>query len=185
MTTFAVTIPEIETERLILRPLSLDDFDALATFYASERSKFVGGPVSKAEAWRKLAFINGHWMLRGYGYWAIQAKEDAKDTGTCLGLCGFIFREGWSEPELGWQLFEAAEGKGIAFEAATAARAYGAAHFGLDGVISHIAPDNTRSAALATRLGAHIERRGELLGEICDIYRHPMIGADVPAEVEA
>lgn len=181
MTTFSVDIPEVETDRLILRPVTLDDLDEVAAFYASERSHFVGGPAERADVWRIIAYVNGHWLLRGFGYWAISDKS----TGSCIGMCGFIFREGWSEPELGWQIYEAAEGKSIAFEAAQAARAYGAAHFGLDGVISHIDPVNARSVALAERLGARFERHGELLGKPCDIYRHPMTGAQSAPRMEA
>jgi RimJ/RimL family protein N-acetyltransferase len=93
-----------------------------------------------------------------------------------IGACGFIFREGWDEPELGWNLHDGYEGKGYAFEAASAARAYGAKHFDLSGVISYIDPVNRRSIALAKRLGATFERKTSLLGQEADIYRHPKSG---------
>ena len=38
-----ITIPTLETERLILREHRLEDFDAVADFYGSEHAKFVGG----------------------------------------------------------------------------------------------------------------------------------------------
>ena len=58
---------------------------------------------------------------------------------------------------------------------ALAARAYAARHQGLDAVISYIVPDNTRSAALAARLGAVIERDGTVMGHACKVWRHPHV----------
>ena len=172
MTTFSVDIPTIETDRLILREARESDLDTLATFMASERSHFVGGPLDRANCWRLISGSLGHWLLRGYGMWYIHHKADDR----VIGACGFIFREGWDEPELHWNMHDGYEGKGYAFEAARAARAYGAQHFNLNGVISYIDPVNSRSIALAKRLGATFERNGSLLGEDANIYRHPLIG---------
>ena len=61
-------------------------------------------------------------------------------------------------------------------QAAMAARAAGARLFGLDRVISHIHPANIRSLRLAERMGAVVEREGELLGKPCLTYRHPAEG---------
>jgi len=165
-------VPVIETERLTLRAARVEDFGAHAEFIASERSRFVGGPQDRQQAWFGFCTSLGHWVARGYGMWTIADKAN----GTPLGRAGFINHEGWEEPELGWHLYQAAEGKGLAFEAAQAARAYGARHFGLDGVISYIAPANIRSLALAERLGARFEREGELLGKPCQVWRHPVAG---------
>ncbi|GAA6199692.1 GNAT family N-acetyltransferase [Aquicoccus sp. SU-CL01552] len=173
MTGFALPIPVIETERLVLRGPREDDFEAHLEFATSERSKFVGGPSDRWQAWQGFCTGIAHWVLRGYGFWLIEDKA----TGSTLGKTGFICHDGWPEPELGWHVYGNAEGKGIAFEAAQAARAYGAEHFGLERVISHIAPENVRSIALAERLGAVFERESELLGRPCFIYRHPVTEA--------
>ena len=87
-----------------------------------------------------------------------------------------IFAPGWDEPELGWAVMADAEGKGIAFEAVTAARTYVATHQGMTGVMSYIAHANDRSRTLALRLGASYEREGGLLGKTCEVWRHPKIG---------
>ncbi len=37
--------------------------------------RFVGGkPFSREESWRHIAFMLGHWQLRGYGMWAAEEK---------------------------------------------------------------------------------------------------------------
>jgi RimJ/RimL family protein N-acetyltransferase len=93
-----MTIPEFETPRLKLRAFRNEDFEPMAMFYASEVSRPYGGPCSRDEAWRKFAVYSGHWVLRGYGPWALEAK----DSGQFVGLCGLWFPEGFPEPEISW-----------------------------------------------------------------------------------
>lgn len=169
MTSF--TIPEIETDRLVLRAPHLDDLSAMTAFYSTQRSHMVGGPRTALESWSTLANRLGHWALRGFGLWHLTEKTN----GTFVGWVGVVDAPGWAEPELGWTLMVEAEGKGLAFEAAQAARAYAARNQGLNGVISYIAHANDRSRALAERLGASYESEGELLGKTAQIWRHPRI----------
>ncbi|MEQ6201959.1 GNAT family N-acetyltransferase [Sulfitobacter sp. HNIBRBA2951] len=164
-----ITIPVINTERLILRGPRESDFEAFAAFGASERSRWVGGPYPRIRNWGGFLATFGHWALRGYGMWMLEDRT----TGATAGRVGMIYNDGWEEPELGWHIFDGFEGKGMAYEAAEAARSYAATHYNLDGVISYIAPDNLRSIALAERLGATLERVGTLLGHEAHIYRHP------------
>jgi RimJ/RimL family protein N-acetyltransferase len=131
----------------------------------------VGGPTDDWQAWRGFTAALGHWMLKGYGFWTIARKSDNAP----MGKTGFINHPSWDEPELGWHLYEEFIGQNYAFEATTAARAYGP-QFGLDGVISYIDPANERSLRLAKRLGATLERLGNVLGKPCMIYRHPKVG---------
>ncbi len=168
-------IPMLETDRLILRGPRESDFEAFAAFGASERSKWVGGPYPRYRSWGGFLGMLGHWALRGYGFWMLQVK----DSGDVAGRVGIAFHDGWDEPELGWHIFDGFEGKGLAHEAALAAREHAAHHQGLDGVISYIDPQNIRSLALADRLGAKFERDGELLGHPCRIYRHPTLARSV------
>lgn len=165
-----LNIPVIETERLILRGPGAEEFEAHAAFIASERSRYVGGPQDRFQAWRGFMASIGHWVLRGYGFWTAELRE----TGQIAGRMGFLNNDGWPEPELGWHLYDGFEGKGLASEGVRAARSYGARHFGLNGVVSFIAPDNTRSITMAERLGAVNEGPGTLLGKICTNYRHPI-----------
>ncbi|MEM9967032.1 MAG: GNAT family N-acetyltransferase [Pseudomonadota bacterium] len=169
MSTLIAQIPVIETERLRLRAPKLADLEALTAFFASPRSEMVGGPLSALEAHRKLLTPFGAWSLRGHGMWHVANK----DTDAYLGTTGVSFGPGWHEEELGWSVTEEAEGKGIAFEAAHAARGYAACNLSLNGMISYIDPANTRSAALARRLGATLEREDIFLDKPVHVYRHP------------
>ncbi len=170
-TTLSVNAPVLETERLILRGPEAQDFEPHARFFADEtRAWGFGGAESRNGAWRWFASSVGHWLLRGYGYWTITDKA----SGEALGITGIWEPEGWPEPELGWVAFEGAEGKGLIFEAASAARQYAWDHLGFGAMPSYILPGNTRSVALAERLGARYEGSFvDVAGTTQMIYRHP------------
>lgn len=163
--------PRIETDRLVLRGPVASDFDAIATFYADPvRSVGFGGVLPRDQAWRWFASAIGHWHLRGYGFWTITLKGDDKP----VGICGLWNPEGWPEPEMGWIVFDGYEGKGIAFEAATAVRAHAYGVMGFTTLSSNIVPGNDRSVALAERLGATLERTYENINMGTEqLYRHP------------
>ena len=162
-------IPQIETERLILRAPKEADFAEMQDSLAKERMRFIGGPFDALGVWRTLLGLLGHWSLRGFGMWSLEHK----DTGKFAGSVGFLLHFDWPEAELGWNVHHTFEGQGIAYEAAIAARFYGETHFNLSKVISFIDPENTRSARLAKRLGASFEKPYILRGQECHIYRHP------------
>jgi RimJ/RimL family protein N-acetyltransferase len=163
-------IPLLETERLVLRAPAERDFEPEVAFYASQRSRHVGGPLPRDLVWRALAASLGHWLLRGYGYWAL----DDKETGAYCGRVGLWSPESWPEPEVSWSLMPEAEGRGLAREAALRVRAYAYQVLNWTTAISMIAPENTRSIALAERLGARFESEYEhpSFGWM-NIYRHP------------
>lgn len=164
-------IPTILTERLTLRGPEMADLAPMAAFMAGPRAGYVGGPLDEGECWRMLLRIAGHWQLRGYGMWIIAPRAG----GPAMGWTGILHHIDWPEPELGWTLFDGAEGKGIGFEAATAARDAASSRFGIQAPISMINPANARSNALAKRLGAVLEEQREAMGQMLNIYRHPML----------
>ena len=167
-------IPTLSTERLTLRAPTESDFPALCDFYASERSQFVGGPMTAELTWRALASELGHWALKGYGRWAV----DVTETKEFVGIIGLWNPHGWPEEELGWDLMNGATGKGYATEAATAARDFAFNALGWTTLTSLVRPENTKSAAVALRMGATYD--GDFTHErhgFMHIYRHPVPGA--------
>ncbi len=163
-------IPTLETERLILRGLTEADIGAEERYWTSDRSHFTGGPKAPHEVWRIVATMIGHWSLRGYGFWAVEEKA----TGLYCGRVGAWHPGEWPEAEIGWTLMPEAEGRGIAHEAALAARAHCYGPLGWTTAISTIDSGNTRSKALAARLGAKYERMHAFpQGFELEIWRHP------------
>lgn len=142
-------IPEIATARLRLRGPRLADFPPMAAFWASPRSVHEGGPRDERFAWLDFAACFGAWHIRGYGAWSVEARA----TGAFAGIVGLFHLIEYPEPDLGWTLVPEAEGQGIAFEAAQAARDWVWANTALPSVVSYIDPANARSIRLAERLG--------------------------------
>ena len=152
----------LETERLILRMLREDDFEAYARICADEDvMRYLGGKImTRAEAWRHLAFLVGHWQLLGYGHWAVEEKA----TGEMLGRLGFLNPAGWPGFEIGWTLRRESWGKGYATEGARRALRYAFTELGQEHVISLIHPENRPSIRVAERLGERHEGEAEIMG---------------------
>jgi len=146
----AADIPTVQTERFVMRAPQLSDLEAYTAFGSSYRSVGVGGPFTEAQSFQRLAALIGHWSLRGFGRWMVADK----DTDEPLGVVGLMYPSDWPEPEIAWTVFECAEGKSVAYECALAARAYGYETLGMKTLISCTMEGNTRSEALAQRMGA-------------------------------
>jgi len=143
--------PVIETERLTLRAPAPQDAESFVAFYGTERSQFVGGPLEPRPAWNFFCTEIGHWAVNGFGMFTVTRKGDDR----AIGLVGHWYPLGWPEKEVGWVIGDpAAEGQGIAYEAARACVDHAYCVLGWDTVVSYIAPANARSIALAERLGA-------------------------------
>lgn len=154
-------IPELVTERLLLRGLELADLDAYAAICADpEVRRYLGDgrPLERSAAWREMAFLLGHWGLRGFGQWAVVQREN----GELLGRAGLWQPEGWPGLEVGWVLGRPYWGRGFATEAALAGLNHAFSVLGAQQVISLIHPENERSIRVAERLGERYERQVEL-----------------------
>lgn len=163
--------PRLETDRLILRGPEQGDAEAVIAFLLDQdRAAGFGASPDRGDAWRWFTLNVGHWHWHGYGYFTIEDKETCKPAG----ICGIWNPEGWPEPEIGWVVFDVFEGKGIAREAALRVRRYAYEDLGFTTLTSNIVPGNARSAALAQRLGAHLERTytNIHMGEE-ELWRHP------------
>jgi ribosomal-protein-alanine N-acetyltransferase len=165
----ASAIPVLSTQRLTLRAIGLDDFDAFATLHASPHAALMWAIAARDEAWRVFLALAGEWIVRGFGMWAMADRA----TGRFLGHCGFLQPQDAPEPELGWALTADAEGLGLAAEGARAARAWGRSR-GIPTPVSHIDARNGRSIRLAERLGARLEGRTAYGPDAVALhYRHP------------
>lgn len=144
------TAPTLETERLVLRPYRQSDFDAFAAYFASPRSIYTDGPVSRPTAWDLFTAGAGRWVIAGHGAWTIERKTD----GMALGLVSLNTAITLPDPELGWILWEGFEGQGYAYEAAINAKAFAFDILQWPRLISGIHLHNVSSIKLVERLGA-------------------------------
>lgn len=157
-------IPILETERLRLRPFAARDVDDYAELYADpEVVRFLFGgpePWDRGRSWRHMAFVLGHWQLRGSGTWALEQKE----SGAFVGVVGFSEPAGWPGLELAWTLARRWWGNGYAMEGARAALAHAFEVWRKERVISLIHPENRASIRVAERLGERLQGRIHHLG---------------------
>lgn len=162
----------IETERLILRKPDAQDVPSLIQFYVSERSAMSGGNVSQSEAVVRAYSMLGHWVHRGYGLFAITRKGE----NAAIGMAGPYFPPGRPETEIGWVLFDGAEGNGYATEAAIATISYAKKTLQWSDIVHYISTDNYRSIAVAERLGSFLDADAlqPKPGLPCLVYRHPI-----------
>jgi len=164
---FPATAPVIQTARLALYPHAMSDFDIFWRFYQSGRAQYMDVPKTRTDAWYGFASEVGSWPLMGHGGWAITLN------GQIIGQVAITQPPHFPELELGWMIFDAAhEGKGYAFEAATAARDYAFDILGADTLVSYIDRDNARSIALAKRLGAVEDAQAKRFDDVDLVFRH-------------
>ncbi len=168
-TTYELTVPTLETERLILRGWKEADAPGYAELYGDEENaRFIGGVKAPHDAWRMVAQRIGQWYLRGFAMFAIEEKA----SGAFVGHAGPHFPAGWPEPEIGWGLVRRFHGMGYASEAARASLRFAYEVLRWNTAISLIDKGNTASRKLAERLGAHYERTETVTSFTADVYRH-------------
>ena len=151
-------VPVLETERLILRGYTLEDFPAFAAMRADPVvMKYLGKGdlLDEEEAWLRFQSITGHWHLKGFGTWAIEERASS----AVIGALNYTDKKRPSShpasgaPEMGWSLASSAHGKGFASEALRAALVWGREHFGPARVVCVISDDNAASLRVAEKHG--------------------------------
>jgi RimJ/RimL family protein N-acetyltransferase len=176
--------PEIETARLRLRSFRASDLERQAAIMADrEVVRFLGGhPFSREDSWRRILATPGLWQMLGYGYWAVERR----DNGQLIGQIGFAdFKRAMTPsiegiPEMGWIFAPDAQGQGFAGEAAMAALAWGDRHLPGDEIVAIIEPGNAASVRVAERAGFTDSGEARYRDEIILLFRRP-----IPARGEA
>jgi RimJ/RimL family protein N-acetyltransferase len=166
-----VAWPTLRTERLVLRPLTLDDLDDLAALHAQE--SFWHYPFGRGQSRQETEnFIKGN--IRRYSDPGIAVSAVVvAGTGELAGWAGLsiptFLPEILPAVEVGWRLGEQYRGRGYATEAGAAWVRYGFEQLGLDRIVSIYEPDNVASGAVMRRLGFSFERA----------IKHPELGVVV------
>ena len=113
-----------------------------------------------------MAYLVGHWALKGYGYYAVEEKS----TGRLVGRVGFTNCAGWPDFELGWTIVPQFQGRGYASEGARMLMRYAFEELDRPHVVSLIHPDNTPSRRVAEKLGESVEGETVVMGMPVLIY---------------
>jgi len=164
---------EIVTPRLTLCQWRPDHFPRFAEHVADAQTmRFLGGVLPLFEATRTFSSLAGQWLLRGYGFYAVEHEN------TFVGCVGLYHPDNWPELELAYNITADARGRGFAAEAVSAVRDVAAAQ-GLTRLVSYIDPDNVASQAVARHVGATHIGDTDFNGTRDLIFRHtlPDVGA--------
>ncbi|MBO0343830.1 GNAT family N-acetyltransferase [Roseibium limicola] len=164
-------IPTLQSERLVLRPQTADDWPAYFELMTSERARFMGGPFDQFGSWALFCHDLAQWQLFGHGALMVALK----DGGTCVGQVGINHGPLFPEKELGWMVYEPHEGKGYASEAAETLRQWAFETLGLLTLVSYVDKDNGPSIRLAERLGAVLDPAAKRNDPKDLVYRHPRV----------
>ncbi|KUJ51727.1 GNAT family N-acetyltransferase [Chryseobacterium sp. JAH] len=147
-----------ETERLIIRPMSLEDADLILELYNMPNFiKFIGNrninSLEDAENYIKAKFLPQFEKV-GFGNYLIALKEGSVK----IGGVGIFEREGLDIVDIGFSVLERFEGKGYMFEAAQKVKSIGMDDFGLNKISAITTKDNFSSQKLIERLGLKFQK---------------------------
>jgi RimJ/RimL family protein N-acetyltransferase len=168
---------QLRTARLLLRRWREQDEAAMAQINRDpEVGRYLNRPVDASAVASFFGQIVGHWEEHGYGPWALESVEPGLE-GRFLGFAGlahlpaFLSLAG-TAPELGWRLGRAAWGRGLATEAALAARDDAFGRLASPELISIIHPLNERSRRVAIKLGmaCHKQIENPIIGIEVDVW---------------
>lgn len=147
----------LETDRLRLRVPQLSDLPFEKESCMDERYRFMWDYQKPERCAKSLLMSIEFWTEHGYGSLTIEDKH----TGVYQGKIYMHTRPIEPDNRTGWFMgfgvTAVAEGKGIAFEAAVAARTWYLDVCNVPRLYVDPSPENTRSRALAQRLGGVYE----------------------------
>jgi len=166
--------PILETERVILRADSAEDFEAFAALWADPGvTRFIGGkPFTRGESWTRFLRNAGLWPVLGYGYWAIEDRA----SGAYWGNAGFAdFERGIDSirgvPEAGWALTPQAHGQGLASEIVAAIAAWADANLPHTETACIIDPGHAASIRVAEKNGFVAEELADFGGGKTQVFK--------------
>jgi [ribosomal protein S5]-alanine N-acetyltransferase len=148
----------LQTERLILRQLKVDDAAfMLALLNDPAWLQYIGDrgvrTLEQAEVYLRNGAI-AMYARSGFGLWMVELKNTHRP----IGICGLIKRDTLPDVDLGFAFTTDFRGGGYAFEAATGTMEYAREALGMQRVIAIVSPENARSIGLLERLGFRFEK---------------------------
>ncbi len=143
------------TERLVLRPWSVDDAEAaLGAYGDAEVARWLAPAMDVVNDLAAMRVVLQQWvaedarMMTPAGRWAIELRQD----GRVIGGATLLPLPPEDEFEIGWQLDQQEWGHGYATETGLALARWAFSQ-GIEQVIAVVRPANSRAAAMVRRMG--------------------------------
>lgn len=148
------SVPELSTERLVLRAWRDTDLAPFAALNADPRVReHFPSVLSPAESDAMVGQIRRHFASHGFGLWAVEAPGVADFLGF-VGLVHVPFAAPFTPAvEVGWRIAAEHWGRGYATEGARRAVAFGFEQLHLEQIVSMTVPANQRSRHVMEKLG--------------------------------
>lgn len=147
-----------ETERLYLRPTSLDDADInLKLLNTEEFKKYVGDRnVNTLDESREYLKNRSLPQIKKLGYGNFTLIK--KDTGEKIGSCGLFHREVLDVVDMGFAFLPEYFGKGYGYDAASRILRAGFEEYGLQKISAITVEENVASQKLIEKLGLKFQK---------------------------
>ena len=151
-------LPELETERLLLRKMRLDDARAMFAYASDpEVTRYVLFDTHRSleDSETFLRFAVEGYERRDFGGWGLVLK----DSGAFVGTCGvdFGYAPEHARAELGYVLSREHWGKGLMPEAVRAVIRFGFGRMELNRIQARCIAENTASARVMEKAGMTYE----------------------------
>lgn len=154
-------MPNLSTDRLILRPIARQDLAALQQFWNNpevHRYLFADQSITREIVANLIAESEACFARLGSGFFAI---EVATNPGVLVGFCGHRWFEDGEQVELLYGILPDYWGEGYVTEAASEVLRHGFDNCGIDHVVAMTDTPNQRSVRVMQRLGMVFEERRE------------------------
>lgn len=148
----------IETERLFLRKLTLDDAPFMLELLNTPTwLQFIGDrnvhSIEDAENYLKNGTLKSY-QENGFGFYAVIEKAG----GQTIGMCGLIKRDSLPDIDIGFAFLPHLISKGFGYEAASATLDYALNTLKIKRIIAIVNPDNEKSIGLIKKIGMQFEK---------------------------
>lgn len=166
-------IPSVTTDRLALRPFTMQDVDELYAIllqpdilrYFPPQPRPLKPPPREA-AERMINAQLKDWEEHGYAWWAVEMK----DKPGLLGWCGLGYLPETNETEVAYLLRHDVWGKGLATEATRASLAWGFERFSFGFIVGIVHPENIASRRVLEKCGLKLAEQTVYFGMDCCRY---------------
>ena len=155
-------LPELETARLSLRRLTVDDAAFVVALY--NQPSFIEnigdrGVRTVEDAQRFLCQGPiAMYAQHGFGLWHVSRRAD----GVGVGMCGLLKRDNLPDADVGYALFPEFWGQGYASEAVCGTLEHAGHVLGLRRVLAVVSPGNQGSIRVLEKAGMRFERMHDL-----------------------
>jgi RimJ/RimL family protein N-acetyltransferase len=148
----------VETERLLLRPFTVDDAEfILALLNEPSFIRYIGDKNVRNLEQARQYILNGpvaSYERHGFGLGLVELRESH----TPIGMCGLLKRDELPDPDIGFAFLPAFWKQGFGFEASKAVLDDARERLRVERILAITSLDNDASIKLLERLGFSFEK---------------------------